>query len=453
MTLRSARPHQRDGINHIMFKGSTALFWEMRLGKTMVAIRGLLEIIPKDSNVLVVAPIEAIWAWKRELEFEGCSYKVLLGTAEQRKLAFHEPVRPFGVITWYLINYEGLRTMQAHINWKRWNAIVVDESRRMANPKNVSTKILQSLERRKDQVRLVLSGKPAPESPLEYFEQFKFVKGSFAGTTNYYHFRNSFFRELAPHEWVPYPNRLEKLKDEIHKNSYFLSRKEAGINDTKIKEVRTVTLPINAERIYKEIKRDFVSKIGNTQIQTKWIPVQYMWLHQLSGGFLGEKIVWDGKIKLLERLLDSELRGEPVVVWFKFNAPIYEIAKRLKKHSMRVAKITGEETIRERFVHINEFRSGKIQVLLVQIKCGKTAIDLSTCSTAIYFSNSHSLEERLQSEDRLVNPAKNEPNLYIDLLTERTVEEDILSVLQQKKGDSRFFETSTLRKLQEAVLK
>jgi SNF2 family DNA or RNA helicase len=439
--MRKFYQHQSDAFAYLARQaGSGALFMQMRLGKTLVAIR-YLHSFPKDLKVLVVCPMEGIWAWKRELDLENKLYSILVGSKKQRLDNLQKKI----LSSWFIINYEGVRTIEEELKKEKWDAIILDESRRIANPKAKTTKALQSFPRPFAQRRIVLSGEPAPEGPLEYFEQYKFVYGGFMGCGNYWQFRNAYFQELAPHEWVPKPRILDQLKRQIREKGFFLSRKEAGMPDKKVYEVRTLKLPPDLQKIYKEIKKDFVASLNGIKLSTKWVPVQYLWLQQMASGWLSNKHLWAGKSFQLFELLSGELKNEQVVVWFRFNNALRYCFDLLKE--FKVAKITGEESREKRESAINEFRAGRLRVLLLQIKCGKSAIDLSNSSTAIYFTNSHSLEERKQSEDRILNPSKKEPLLYLDLVTEGTVEADILQLLREKSGESQFYKSKLLEML------
>lgn len=457
--LRTLRPYQEKALQYLRDNEGGALFMQMRLGKTLVCIRYVREFertyaASNPPCTLVVAPVEGLWAWKRELGLEGLEPALLTGSRKQRLDALWNPEYPSD--PWYLINYEGFLSLQDQLGEgdDRWDFIILDESRRIANPQAKTTKALLALSKFSTARKIILAGEPAPESPLEYFTQLAFVSGSFANCKNYWQYRHNFFKELAPHEWVPIPQKLDRLKAEIRDSAFFLTRKQAGIKDTKVYEVRALELPAPLRKMYEQIQTEFLASLdGKVLASTKWVPVQYIWMHQLASGFLGEKLLWDGKIKQLVELLQGELAKEQVVVWFKYNAPLREVAKRLKKEVVLYDQIIGDDNRSRRENAINTFRDGKVRVLLCQIKCGKTAIDLSNSSTAIYFSNSYSLEERLQSEDRILNPAKRDPLLYLDLLTKDTVEEDITNLLQNKKVEAKFFRSTLLNQIrQEATL-
>lgn len=442
--FREAMPHQDKALAYLNDRTGGALWMEMRLGKTLVAVRHLKQRLAENlmPRILVVGPPEALWAWKRELEMECITPLVLTGPGPDRRDLWQK-TKNSAHYSYFLINYEGLKIIPELQTWP-WDAIVLDESRIIANPKNVANKFLSKMPRR-GEARLCLAGKPAPESPLEYFEQYKFLYGKFMGCSNFWQFRNAMFTELQPHEWVPKPGRLDRLKAAIHEAGFFMTRKQAGIHDVKVKERRVCLFPEKIRKMYNKIRTDFAAELEGKEIAfTKWIPVQYMWLHQLSSGFLGTTCHWPGKLNALEDLLTGELADEQVVVWFKFNPALELVSQRLTALGITHGRILGEEDKDARFQSIDDFRAGKLRVLLCQIKCAKRAIDLSTSSTAIYFSNTHSLDERMQSEDRLVNPKKTDPNLYIDLITEDTVEEDILTMLSMKRGEAAFYESRML---------
>jgi SNF2 family DNA or RNA helicase len=63
-------------------------------------------------------------------------------------------------------------------------------------------------------------------------------------------------------------------------------------------------------------------------------------------------------------------------------------------------------------------------------------LNLAVASTVIYFSNTFSLEHRLQSEDRAHRIGTKNPVTYVDLVAEDTVDRKIISALKSKKSIS-----------------
>jgi SNF2 family DNA or RNA helicase len=63
---------------------------------------------------------------------------------------------------------------------------------------------------------------------------------------------------------------------------------------------------------------------------------------------------------------------------------------------------------------------------------GGYGITLTAANTVVYYSNSYSLEQRLQSEDRAHRIGQKNPVLYVDLVTPGTVDIKIVLALAKK---------------------
>jgi SNF2 family DNA or RNA helicase len=59
-------------------------------------------------------------------------------------------------------------------------------------------------------------------------------------------------------------------------------------------------------------------------------------------------------------------------------------------------------------------------------------LTLTEANLVVYYSNSYDLELRLQSEDRCHRIGQKNPVTYIDLITEKTVDEKIVAALRSK---------------------
>ena len=72
---RRLRPYQEQGVAYANRIRNPALFFQMRLGKTLPTIRWAKSLKPRNPRAglraLVVAPSGALGSWTRELELEG----------------------------------------------------------------------------------------------------------------------------------------------------------------------------------------------------------------------------------------------------------------------------------------------------------------------------------------------------------------------------------------------
>jgi len=338
---------------------------------------------------------------------------------------------------WHVINYEGLLAAPSILALD-WGAVVLDESTRIKNPKADITKLLNrgagcAL------MRLTLTGCPAPEGPLDYCEQMRFTVGDMMGHKNYWDFRKRWFRpDWTGHGWDPKPGTFEAIKRWVDAHALVLTRKQAGIGSKKVREVRWIEMGSKQRAAYNQCERRWIGESGD---KTKWAPVAFTWLSRMAGGFneRGERLPDARKASELINLLKGELSQEQVVVWFRFNAELAECRRRLIKKGVKCYWMTGATSLEKRRDRVAGFQAGERRVMLCQVKVGKYGLDLSAADTAIYYSNTYSCEDRLQSEDRIVHPKKRATLLYVDLVTKGTVDEDCAEALRGKIADSQAF--------------
>jgi SNF2 family DNA or RNA helicase len=451
-------PHQERALDYALNRTAIALIMEMRLGKTLVAIRWMeawrstLNENPTSFpglslpvRFLVVAPLSVLSAWANELALERISetdITLIRGSKLKRTTLVQEP----STSTYHLVNYEALRATPEIANLP-WSAIVLDESVVIRNPKALISK---ALIRNFSHVPLrgILTGLPAPESPLDYFCQYRFLENDkFMGCGNYWDFRKKFFlpADASGWDWQPLPGARDKIKRRVRKSSFVLTRKQAKLGNKKIYEIREVKMSSRQTRAYRELEENFEFKDRTgKQLATKWVIVQMNWLSQIAGGFSPSKSqLSQTKITELSNLLRTELKEESVVVWFRYNQELRAAKKVLQ--DLNPVWITGKTDARARDTRIKQFQSEERRILLCQSRCAYRGLDFSVASTSIYYSNYYDLEVRAQSEDRIEHPKKKEPLLYIDLVSTGTLDHDLVGVLQEKKVESRMVFRETLK--------
>lgn len=435
---------------------------EMRLGKTRVSIAWANAHGCRRN--LVVCPVTVIGSWQDELKIVGEPAPYIMRDPER----LHASAQ----YKWNLTNFEFVR-LHPNISTMDWDAVIVDESTRIKDPKSqVGRALIGGTAKRKvrgteeyERVafpgchaphRAILSGLPAPEGPLNYFCQFQFLHGGMLNCRGYYMFRDHFFAP-GPMGWDYEPTSRGRfmIKQYLHENAFVLSRKQAGLKNHKVYETRRVELPPALRRAYNKVEKEYIAEYEGRHLgDTQWAMVASTWLARMAGGFLpvqptvdlneditdspGE-FVSDAKVKELVALVMTELKDQQIIVWYRFNAEIEESISALRKVGIDAAAIMGVTPYATRDQFRRMFAKGEIRIILCQIKCARYGIDLSAADTAIYFSNSYALEERAQSEDRIVHPLKTTPLLYIDLVAANTVDEAVVETLREKHADARYF--------------
>lgn len=428
---RQLYPYQKDAVAYLKKTPMAALYMEMRLGKCITTIRALKDI---PGRKLIICPKSVINTWADELEMEGISDYLWFSSEFLKRIPYKNM---YALPQWCIVNYEASTRLSD--TWKEmFQHIVIDESAWIKNPKAKVTKFFlqnfQNAER-----KILLSGNPAPNTPLEYFTQMQFLHGEWMNCKNYWQFRRRYFvSDIQGWQWWTRHSSKEVIKLELQKTCFFLSRKDVGVENKKVYEKRYVSMPASLQKEYNRMEKEFVATLPNGEtLEIKHVVAQLIYLQEMAGGFLKDQAMSEHKIKELVSLLEGELKGEKVLVWCRFRWEIEAISKAIK--TIRCVCITGDTKLGNRKIIQEGFNGDDYDILILQTATSKYGLNLSAADTSIYYSNTFVADDRTQSEMRIEHNSKKTPLLYIDLITRDSVDEHILKALQKKKKDSQFF--------------
>lgn len=440
--LRKLYPHQRTELRTLLRRDQIALFWSMRLGKTLAVIRWAEH--RREGPVLVVAPLSVLSTWREELLLEGlASYRVsgpVVSRAEDAQTQLDKG------LSWILCNYEGLsyrherKTYPSPLAQMNWDTVILDESACIRSPKAMRSKVavscLSSAPR-----KAILSGMPNPENPiLDYVMQYQFLFGSFFEFKNFWRYRQSRFDSIG-FDWIPKQGTIAEAKRLIRRTASQLTRKQAGFFTPKVYEKRTVELPSAIRKLYDAVERNY--ELGEEE--TNYAVVARTWLHRIAGGFAElDPYQHSAKIDEVVTLLIGELVGEPVLIFFRFNRELHAVALRLRNLGLSVLTITGQTRVADRHLRRQQFQEGKYNIILLQTRVVQYGLDFSRAQSTIYYSNYDEYDLRAQSEDRTITVASEEPRLYIDIVVQNTVDEDIWDAGRMKASDNAAFRSNII---------
>ena len=265
--------HQKDALSYANKIEHPAFFMEMRLGKTKVVIE-YLKSKSYVKRILVIAPLTTLVSWIEELNLENIKDDIIILSQQYRNLYYlytHS-------YRWVLINYEGIRSNPDIASGIDWDAIVLDESTKIKNPKAKITKFLIK-NFRNVYHRIIMSGRPAPESPLNFVEQFRFLHGKFLGFNNYWRLRIAlFYLNYKGFGWEPKNKTRGKIKLEVNKLGFVLSRKDVNLGNKRIYEKRYIDMIPKQKHLYDKAEKEFSAKIDGKEKFTKWVITKYIWM-------------------------------------------------------------------------------------------------------------------------------------------------------------------------------
>ncbi len=439
---RPLRGYQKRGFYWTAGVEHPALFWEPRLGKTVVPIRRM-KADQIGGPVLVVGPYSCLSNWRRELNLEGVpdsEIAFLTGDRAEREAALRSPAM------FKIINKEGFRVLP-EIASVKWREMVVDESTflkgiprsnwtaKFGKRPSVSKFFIDNF--RDVGRRWILTGTPSPESPLDLYHQLAFLDPEVLPFDNVYHFRHSLFVQTIDDEWVLTDDGKERLGKRLATACSYLSRREVKLDVPVIHSRRMVRLSAPARKMYRTAKKELILEHeGNVWDVADYGIEAYSWLRQICGGFFkgNDTVQFLHKSNELIELLKGELAHDPVVVWCSFIPELTALLSKLRDRKITTRMVYGGVTQRRREEVFDDFRRGNFQVLLCQPVVAQHSQDFSHCDTMVYYSTPTGLETRLQTQDRFIDVAEGGSKYIIDLVCEDTIEEDIVLSLYLKES-------------------
>lgn len=256
---------------------------------------------------------------------------------------------------------------------------------------------------------------------------------------------------------LPKYRNIEKLQRLIAPHTYRVLKKDCL--DLPEKVYKTVYFELTKEQreVYDRLKRECrIVYEGEETPVAKLAAITK--LAQVTSGFVihpehDDALPIPGpnpKIELLmERVQSIVAQGSKVIVWARFHAEIEAIAERLRAAAITFVEYHGGVKNKDREAAKIAFQggdsgqraedgsdpgSGWAQVMVAQQQAGGTGNTWTVADYTIYFSNTFSLRERLQSEDRNHRIGQDKNVVYIDLVALNTIDQKIVHALKAKKN-------------------
>ena len=204
---------------------------------------------------------------------------------------------------------------------------------------------------------------------------------------------------------------------------------------------RIITLTREQQQIYDDLKEQALAEFNNSETVT--VTNALATLSKIHQVVCGHVITDMGKIEEIKNNRLKELLeildecGGKVIIWASFRESIRQIEKAIQekyKDKSVVATYFGDTPADERQDIINRFQDpkDKLRFFLGNQATGGYGITLTAASTVIYYSNTFDLEKRIQSEDRAHRIGQTNKVTYIDITTEKTIDEEIVKALRNK---------------------
>jgi hypothetical protein len=344
-----------------------------------------------------------------------------------------------------------------------------DEAARFANPETERAKmVLRS--GKLAPYRRVLSGTPIKAAPWDIHSQLQFCDPEFwkpLGLNDYEGMKNAFGvwgKNRIPiartgkrrfgvqidedgSEWRMIPKLLKyKDLDLLQKfTAPMVSRVlKADVLDLpdKVYTRHEFELSLGQRQAYDSLRNMGFAEVGDAAATASMRLVQDLRLQQISCGYLptdpelGEdaqpvhRFSENPRLDLLQEIVAG--LDHQFIIWARFRLDHELIAEMLAKIGVTFALYNGSLNEDERAENEDRFHRGEAQGFLATQACGGEGLTLTEAKTAIFYSQSFKLIERLQAEDRPHRYGQTSKVNNIDLVAYNSKDDDIIDNLQGK---------------------
>ena len=437
-------PHeyQKYCIEYIKTHNVSALFLDMGLGKTVTTLTALRDMMLDDvcvSKVLVIAPLRvARDTWPAEVEkwdhLSDLDVSIIVGTAKERTAALNHSAMI------YVVNRENVKWLVEYYekNGLRWDfdCVVIDE---LSSFKNYQSQRFKWLRKVRPFVRrwIGLTGTPTSNGLMDLWAEIGILDGGERLGRFIGQYRDAYFKpgSMNPStgvvfSYVPRPGAEEQIYDRISdmtismKALDYLDMPECVYVDHKVEMSE-------AERkLYDQLKKDLIIPLEDGDIDAANAASLSNKLLQMSNGAVydenGEaRLIHSRKLEMLDDLIEAA-NGQPVLIayWFKHDR------QRIMEHL--TAAGYSPRDVRES-KDIKDWNAGNIPVALIHPAGAGHGLNIQEGGhILIWFGLTWSLELYQQTNARLWRQGQKQTVTIHHIITENTVDEDVLAALASK---------------------
>lgn len=504
----SLAPYQVTATSIALRVEAFSLFMAMGTGKSSVVVTRLCadairNLSGKSYKVLIVCPKNVRMNWVDEIEkFKTCDGRttVIRGGALDRVKclidAFSE-LKSNEKFTAVVVAYDSMVRMVPALRGVEWDLAVLDEGHYIKSSKTKRAHGAMEL-RDISKKRMLLTGSPITNTPLDLYSQLEFLGKGFSGFRSFAAFAK-FYGVFAKNEQtgmsklIAFQN-MPFMKERLARYSFIITKEQALPNlPAKVHDVIEVQMSVEQTKVYEDLRDTLAAEIenqlnnagDNAALVVTNVLVKLLRLAQITSGFLPlqEEILQEnGEYKLqkdvyrfdpnpkLESLVEAlkedfaESDNNKSIVWACWVQDIKQIRARLELEGINCVTYYGQTKDEDRENAIKSFNTDpNCRVFIGNAAAGGTGVNLlgydarvngdseTNCNHVYYYSQDWSAVKRAQSEDRAHRRGTRAPVRITDLCVPNSIDEEIRARVLKKRIMA--YEISDVREILRAVLK
>lgn len=404
---------------------------DMGLGKTVQTLGVLLERA-EQGPALVVAPTSVGENWLRETERFTPGLSAYLYRDADR-ISLIEKAGPGDLI---IVSYQLLQRDAKRFASRAWHTLVLDEAQFI---KNAQTKTSQAIRQIEANWRIGLSGTPLENHLGELWSLFRTLSPGLLGSWD--RFRQRF------------ADPIERLKDDEKRKSLaqlvrpFILRRTKDRVLTELPPRTEITLhaelSAGERKRYEDARLAALTELSGTggeegagqqRIRT------LAWLTKLRQLACHPRLVdqsWkksSAKLDLLLSLVEELREGNHrALIFSQFVKHLSLIRQALDDREVQYQYLDGATPAKERQRRVDAFQDGEGDLFLISLKAGGTGLNLTGADYVIHLDPWWNPAVEDQATDRAHRIGQERPVTVYRLVTEGTIEEQILALHADKR--------------------
>lgn len=421
--------YQKNMVRFIKKTKRCALFLDMGMGKTIITLKAVREMIDdlEIVNVLIIAPLRvANTTWGNEIEkwndFKNLTYQICTQSPNIRKLNLNKNVNI------HIINRENIPWLIANVSWK-WDTVVIDESSGFKSHKSKRFLALKAVIHKTTNI-ILLTGTPSPQSYMDLWSQIYLIdKGERLGKT-ITQYRTNFFkmRPYAIDAWDLRQGADKEINLKVNEISASMSQKDYLELPDLI--YNKIIVPMNeiTKKTYADFSKNFIIECDGVTVTANQKASLQNKLLQICNGAVYDNdknviVLNNDKINALRDIIEDN-PNDNFLVAYNYKSDL----ERLKKEFKSIIRVldTSIDTI-------NQWNDRKIKLLLAHPASAGHGLNLQFGgNTIIWFGLTWSLELYQQFNKRLHRIGQKNTVNIIHLLSDADVENTIETALHKK---------------------
>ncbi|MCT3440175.1 DEAD/DEAH box helicase [Limosilactobacillus fermentum] len=427
-------PHeyQKYATNFIIDHPVAAILLDMGLGKSVITLTAINDLIYNRfevNRVLVIAPLRvANNTWPDEIKkwdhLSHLTYSVVTGNKQQRLAALRQDVNL------YIINRENLKWLVEDYGVPFfYDMIVIDE---LSSFKSYRSQRFKCLKKLRPYVKRIvgLTGTPSSNGLMDLWAEFRVLDMGQRLGRYITHYRTTYFdpdkrNQHMVFTYKPKPGAEQRIYQQI--SDITISMKSKDYLKLPPLTMNTVQVHLSNQEaaVYDTMRDQLVVDMAGKQIDALNAASLSNKLSQMANGTVyddnrNQILIHDRKLEALEDLIEAA-NGKPVLVAYWFKHDLERIKQRFEVREIKTTK------------DISDWNQGIIPVGVIHPASAGHGLNLQAGgSTLIWYGLTWSLELYQQTNARLWRQGQTDPVVIHHIITENTIDEDILAALKRK---------------------